>query len=127
MAQRQSGQSAIATLIYITYGPVLWGMYHGALYAIHWLLCAKLPPGTTVLGVGLIPATLLLVSALACAAIVFGIARPDLVANLLKANTRPEFFAFSRKAMRLLAILSLFGVAAAALTVAFLPACHSIR
>lgn len=108
-------------LAYIAFGPLIWAACHGLLYAIHWMLCVWLVRGTAT--AGLILGALLMVIGLCAAILIFALWRPDTLARVMLAGTGQEVWRFSREAMRLLAALSLFGVAAAGAAVIALPVC----
>lgn len=125
--KRQTRTSAIWGLLYIMIGPVVWASCHMLVYAIHWMLCSTGYADLTVLGLGIVPVSLLLVTGLAASCLVLAIARPDMLARLFRVGSQPEIHQFSRESMRLLAILSLFAVMATGATTLFIPACVSTQ
>lgn len=108
-------------LAYIAFGPLVWAACHGFLYAIHWMLCVMLVRGIAT--AGLIYGALLLVTGLCAAGLIAAIWRPDALGRVMLAGASQEVQKFGRDAMRLLAVLSLFGVAAAGAAVVALPVC----
>ena len=125
--EQETRHSTVLALIYIIIGPLVWAAYHSLIYASHWMLCSTGRADSTVLGFGIVPVSLLLLTALAASCLALAIAKPDMLARLFRLGSQPEIHQFSRKTMRLLAVLSLFGVIATGATTLFIPACISFR
>ncbi|MGE0716646.1 MAG: hypothetical protein AB7P02_14490 [Alphaproteobacteria bacterium] len=106
-------------------GPILWAMHFALVYAGHAALCAagdRLP----FVGQATLPWLLAVATAAAIAGLAALAASPRL-AGILVGPASPSEAAFLARIIRLLAALSLFAVAAAAIAMAIVPACDSLR
>jgi hypothetical protein len=120
-----SRSSIAGTILFILFGPIVWALHFGLSYAGHAGLCAagdRLPLGPSAL-----PLLLGTVTAIAAALIAAGLIAPRLLRTPLGAPREGETAAFVTTLMRLLAGLSLFGVAFMALTMLLLPLCAPLR
>lgn len=115
------GRSTVPTLIYLLFGPSVWGLHLLAIYGPQSLLCARGLDGAVAPLVG--AATLICVLLLLAALLA-----PGRLGQLLRATGWPEAQrSFNEGVVRVLAVLSLFGVLAGGATVLFLPACPGLR
>lgn len=108
-------------MIYLLYGPILWGLHLFAIYGPQSLYCTRGLAGAVV---PTITAATLAFGLLLLVAIV----APRPVARLLRADRwdAPQQ-GFLDRVMRLLSALSLFGVLAGGATILLLPACGGLR
>jgi hypothetical protein len=109
------------TILYIAFGPLVWGLHLAAMYGPQALLCARGLSG----GVALVVAGSTLP---AVAVLAFALLAPATLARAMAAGGWPEpQQRFIRMLMLALSALSLFGVAAAGAAALILPACAVLR
>lgn len=114
--------SAIRTLIYIAFGPLIWALHLTAVYGAHALLCAR----------GIAPAVALAVvlgvTAVALVLLASAIAVPRSARWIVRIGAEDGGDGgFHDRLMRLLAALSAFGVAWAGAAAVIVPACAQLR
>ncbi len=121
--------SVAAALTFLLIGPLLWAGHLFLVYALQAVLCAFRITGTAVVDPLLIEAAVAALTLAVAAALLLALWRPRRTAGLLRAAglLDGENGAFMVSVMRLLAALSLAGVAWAGATVLLLEACPQLR
>lgn len=116
--------SIAGSLVFLTFGPIVWAVHLGITYAGHAALCAVGPAETG----GALPVLLWVATLIALATLVVALARPALIRRLFRAmpETSPEA-GFATTVMRFLSALSLLGVTFAGLAMLVLPLCQQLR
>lgn len=126
-ASRQQ-RSTAGTVLYMLLGPVLWAAHFTIAYAAHWSLCATGLADIRIIGIGIVPMIITLATLAMLAVLAWASLRPRRAARIFRAggweNPAQSFHA---SVMRLLALLSAFGIIAAALSPLMLPVCTGLR
>jgi hypothetical protein len=117
--------SIVGTLIFVHFGPIVWALHLGFSYALHAAICEadeRLPLDPSAL-----PWLLGAGTAAAALALIVGLLLPDVVGTPLHAARGGEVGTFVTSLMRLLALLSLFGVGYFGLSMLLVPICLPLR
>lgn len=117
--------SIVGTLVFMLFGPLVWGAQMTLAYAAHASLCAagdRLP-----LGAGALPWVLGGVGLLALVVLGTALAWPAPLRHLLRAPGETEEGSFAQGVMRLLALLALFGSVFLSMTMLLVPLCQQLR
>lgn len=116
-------EKSVGTVLIALAGPlIIWGLHFAVVYSAHHLTCTLLPGHSAAFWARL---AIIAATVMALLALLLIIAKPHAVLRTNKAT--PEIpLAFLAGAMRLLALLSCFGVFWAGSALFFLPACESI-
>jgi len=118
-AEAEGAGSATGAIVAMLIGPIVWALHFLAIYGGHAMLCARaaaIDP-SAVVAVATVIAIAILVAALRFR---------GAAARLLRAAPAAPR-SFQGRAMTLLALLSMLGIAWAGATVAALPACLILR
>lgn len=117
-----SGESVGVLLITLA-GPLIWGVHFGIVYAAHHLTCT-LTGNSAAFWAQLAVSVATLAALLALLLAIF---KPEIIQHMVRYETAQKISrSFLTGVMRLLALLSFFGVLWAGSAVLFLPACESI-
>lgn len=115
----------VGTILFMLFGPIVWAVHLGVSYALHAALCAaddRLPLSPSDL-----PWLLGGATAIAALALAAALAIPGTVRTTLRAVNEGEQAAFATTVMRILSLLSLFGVAYFGLAMLVVPVCLPLR
>lgn len=116
--------SVIGTLAYVLFGPLVWAIHIVVIYGGQSMLCAAagiLDPSAAVRSL------VALASVLALTIVAAATLGADRAASMMgAASSMPPLQQFQRRVMRLLAVLSLFGIGASAVAAA-MPVCAALR
>lgn len=112
--------SSVGTLVYLTIGPILWGLHLFTVYGLQPVLCSRSAPAnttfvaiTTVVLLGLLLAVMLW---------------PHAVARLLHARAASRASRrFHRRVVRWAGLLSAAGIVWAGAAALIVPACQGLR
>lgn len=118
-------EKSVGTVLIALAGPLLiWGLHFAVVYSAHHLTCTLLPGHSAAFWARL---AVIAATVMALLALLLFIAKPHAVLRMNRAGATPEIpLAFLAGVMRLLALLSWFGVFWAGSAAFFLPACESI-
>lgn len=121
--------SPAAALAYLVAGPLAWAGHLLLVYAPQAALCAFRLTGTAAVETSIVRVMVIGVTVLAASAMIAAIAAPRALARLLRATAFLEGGngRFMIAVMRLLAVLSLAGVAWAGSAALVLPPCPVLR
>lgn len=117
--------SIVGTLVFMLFGPLVWGAQMTLAYATHAALCAagdRLP-----LGAGALPVVLGGVSVVALVVLGMALAWPAPLRRWLRAPGDTEEGQFAQAVMRLLGLLALFGSVFLGITMLLVPLCMQVR
>lgn len=118
-----TSKQSVGTVLIALIGPLtIWALHFSAVYGAHHLVCATLTGSRTG---DLMLAAVSVATVLALLALLLFIVKPHVVLRMDEAMAiSKKSQSFLTDVMRLLALLSLFGVLWSGSTVFFLPACH---
>lgn len=116
-------KESVITLVIALAGPLIWGLHFGIVYATHHLICLLTGNSAALWAqLAVIAATLV-----ALLALLLAIVKPSILLRMTGSGSGSETSrSFLAGIMRLLALLSIFGVFWAGSAALFLPACESI-
>ncbi|WAK02639.1 hypothetical protein [Methylobacter sp. YRD-M1] len=117
-----SGESVGVLLITLA-GPLIWGVHFGIVYAAHHLICLLTGNSAAFWAqLAVIAATIA-----ALLALLLSIFKPEIMQHMVRYESAQNISrSFLTGVMRLMALLSVFGVLWAGSAALFLPACTSI-
>jgi hypothetical protein len=111
-------------LLFLLIGPIAWALHLTAMYASHTIVCAfRTGP---IFAIEPMHAIAAIAAFVALALIAAAICAPETICRSLGLKFGVDW-PFYRKTAALLAVLSAAGVAWAAVTVFFIPACTALR
>lgn len=117
-----SGESVGVLLITLA-GPLIWGAHFGIVYAAHHLICL-LAGNSAAFWAQL---AVIMATVAAVLALLLAIFKPEIMQHRVRYETAQKISrSFLTSVMRLLALLSVFGVLWAGSAALLLPACESI-
>lgn len=123
VSNQQFSEKFIGIAVLALAGPFVWVLHFAVLYGVQHIACATLGSRAGFW----IEASIIAVTVAALSVLVLLIAKPDILQRLdsgrIRQATTKEFFS---ETMRLLALLSFFGVLWSGLALFFLPACGSV-
>lgn len=116
--------SSIGTLAYMLLGPIVWAVHSTVIYSAQSMLCAAAGAWDPSEMVRIVVAA---TTVLAFAIVATATLKADRTGDMIgAASPSPALRHFQRRVMRLLAIMSLFGIGASA-AAATLPVCVALR
>ncbi|MEF3077040.1 hypothetical protein V2P20_18590 [Methylobacter sp. Wu1] len=117
-----SGESVGILLITLA-GPLIWGVHFGMVYALHHFICLLTGNSAAFWAQSAIIAATLA----ALLALLLAVFKPEIIQRLVRYETAQKISqSFLTGVMRLMALLSVFGVLWAGSAALLLPACESI-
>jgi hypothetical protein len=119
-------RSGAVVLLYISLGPIVWGIHLTIVYGAHTLLYDKGITGS-VLGAKIPTLTVASLTVVALVMLVIAMIAPRMSQPAPTPKAPVPYHAFAQSVMTLLASLSTLGVALAGVTALFLPPCVSLR
>ncbi|MAW82104.1 MAG: hypothetical protein CMI63_17845 [Parvularcula sp.] len=120
----EAGEQFWRATLYSLFGPLLWTLHFALVYGGQHVACAApVSAASAWITGGIIAATIIIAIPLSVASF-----RADVLAKLFAlSDSNVDTSRFLVRAMRLLSLLSLFGVIWAGAAAAFLPACPALR
>jgi len=118
-------EKSVGTVLIALIGPLMiWALHFSVVYGAHHIFCATLAGNCVVF---LMQTAVSVVTVAALLALLLLIVKPDVVLRIKRDEAMPKnSWSFLTGVMRLLAMLSLFGVLWAGSAAFFFPACKSL-